>query len=78
MDLGVGDSYFYWQINLSENHPFSHKSLSFEHLPCSSPITIVFDVLGGTCPFSDTVMAIKMSKVSCHVNRDLERRLKDV
>lgn len=64
---------------LSEDYSFSHKSLRFKRLPCSSPITIVFDALGGTRPFSDTVIAIKMSKVSCHVSPcDLERRLKDV
>lgn len=63
---------------LPEDYPFSHKLLRSEHLPCSSLITIVFDVLGGTCSLSDTGMDIKMMKVSCHVNRDLEMGLKGV
>lgn len=76
MDLGVGYSHFYCQIVCSLR--ITPSLTSFEHIPCSSPITIVFDVLGGTHSSSDTVMANTMSKVSCHVNHDLKMGLKDV
>lgn len=76
MDLGVGYSHFYCQIVCSLR--ITPSLTSSEHIPCSSPKTIVFDVLGGTHSSSDTVMAKKMSKVSCDVNRDLKMGLKDV